>query len=444
MHERRRNQYVYFLLLIAQPLLAATWSLKHLLPISPLQLIGALMAPFFVYTLSSRSLRGTRRTQSLRGTQSTQSLRGPKDQKELWTQRARRRETLISLLFTPHYSLYILLALCVLLSAILGLITSLGAWEMHVQHLLRTVLFIALPLFGVFYLSDREVLERVALYLLLAVIVPLGMLYYEILVGPINTSERSFSVRYIGLYAQVSVYGIHFALGVLGALYLAVKRGGTLYPTLLLVLLALLAFALPYVLHLSTYAILFALAVVALYVFLRSGKWWHAAALPVIAVALFAFSYTHSALGPMDAAYLPDVEVLKGERPVESIANARGFIWRDHLATWQRLPLQAQLFGYGFAGTGSFSSALGFGAHSDVLRILVTAGIIGLLCYAACILLLLRRIPALAIPERVLLIGALVIWLGYSVALTPSYIMPLMVVVLPIFGALSVGKVKSW
>jgi O-antigen ligase len=386
---------VWLVVVGMRPVMDATWFLKNTdIGFSPLQVLGAGLPAFFVWAL--------------------------------W----RRRDGLAFML-KSHWDV-LLWGLLLLVAGVSALVVQPDSESAGVA--LKFVLPPLLLLFGFLYVRDAATVRRLAWVLLLAGVVPVLFILYELIAGPMSTSLRSGVERYIGPYAQVSVYGIHFSLALMGAGYLAVSSRKRWPFVALLLLIAVLAVSAAFVVHMSTWAVLLGITALILFFLLRGREWTRAA---LVAVCALTFTTAGFLLRPdqqYERIYAPDVEVISGDRDLTNFGNARGFIWRTNLETFASLPVIAQIFGSSLSGRNHFG-ATAFGAHNDFLRILLATGIIGLLAYLVWLGRTLFRVFRLKGEQQFMGLAALLILLGYSVALSATYIMPLVTALLPILGA---------
>ncbi len=396
---------VILFLIAARPLIDITWDWKHSLGISPLQLIGVGL-PFFL----------------------------------LWA--VWRKTGDFSSFLRCHQ---VVTSGCVCHRVVtswlfLGFAAGVAALVVDPSKesagmALKFVLPGLMILFGFHYLRSELVLTRIAQAVLIAAIVPAGFIVYELIFGPIGTSIRSGVIRYTGPYAQVSLYGIHFSMALMGAGYLALRRESAGWFYALLTLTALLAFSSAWIVHLTTWVVYMAvLSLLILFLILRRA-WLKSGMLVAVALLLTSAGFSIRSGEEYVPIVTPDIDVITGEAPLDNFGNARGYIWRNILSAFEDLPLHAQLLGSSFSGRNYFGAA-GFGAHNDFLRILMMSGIAGLLLYLAWLGLTIRAVLRLKGELRFLGLAAVVILLGFSVGLTATYIVPLGVVVLGILGGL--------
>lgn len=394
---------VWLLLLVLRPLVDATWFLKNTdVGVSPLQVLGAGLPAFFVLAL--------------------------------WTKRGA-----FVAVWKSHWH--------VLLWGALLLVAAVAALAIQPDGASAgTALKFVLPplalLFGYFFVHDDATRERAALALTIAGVVPLLFVLYELLVRPMGLSVRGGVPRFTGPYAQTAVYGVHFSLMLLGAGYLALKRQGWIWFLVLLAAVGVMGITAAFVVHVSTWAVLAALTGLTLLFLLRRKSWLRAALLAGTVIVTTAAGFLLRPEHTYRWVLLRDVEIAKGEFPAEQFANSRGLIWSNIVRDYARLPLHAQLFGSSHSGRNYFH-ATGFGAHNDFLRILMTTGIAGLALYLLWLARAVRSV--LRQKELCMYIGAacLVVLLGYSVALTPTYIVPLVTVLFVVLGGVDYyDKVK--
>jgi len=396
---------VLLVLILLRPLADVTWDWKHTLGISPLQLIGVGL-PFFLLWAVWRKTG---------------------DFSSFW-----RCHQVVTSGCVCHrvVTSWLFLGFAAGVAA-LAVDPSKEAAGMALKFVLPGLLI----LFGFHYLRSELVLTRIAQAVLIAAIVPTGFILYELIFGPIGTSIRSGVIRYTGPYAQVSVYGIHFSMALMGAGYLALRRESAGWFYALLTLTALLAFSSAWVVHLTTWAVYMAvLSLLILFLILRRA-WLKSGTLVAVAVLLTAAGFSIRSGEEYVPIVTPDIAVLEGEAPLAHFGNSRGLIWGNILSDFADLPLHAKLLGSSFSGRNYFGAA-GFGAHNDFLRILMMSGIVGLLLYLTWLGLTIRAVLRLKGELRFLGLAAVVILLGFSVGLTATYIVPLGIVVMGILGGL--------
>ncbi len=388
---------LFFLLVLMRPVIDTTWHWKNTgFGVSPLQIVGLLLPVFLLWAL--------------------------------W----RRHEGLIPLLRSNAEVLsWLLLSL---FSGLALLIASMGADTagMLVKFILPALFIV----FGMLYLREIPVLDRLAMVMALSVVVPLLFVLYEVVFGPMSLSTRSGVLRYSGPYAQVSVYGIHFSMGLLGVAYLYLRSRTNALFLMLLVVMSILALAIPWVVHMTTWAVIGGLFAVLVFAMLWRKEWLRVAVFVAVPVVVLFLSFSMRSSEDYARIVAPDIGVIRGDAPPEYFGNSRGLIWKNYLQQYAGAPVYAQLFGMPFSGEENMSGTT-FGAHNDFLRILMATGVLGLLLY---LVWLGRSIVAVLKLRGELLflgVGALIIWLGFSVGLTPTYIVPFSTVILPILGGLS-------
>ena len=387
---------VWLLLLLLRPAIDATWFLKNTdVGVSPLQVLGAGLPAFFVWAM--------------------------------W----KRRGELASLL-TSFWDVLLWGAL-LLLAALAAVIVDPGAESAGLA--LKFILPPLAILFGAVYLREESGWKYAAMAFAAAGLVPLLFLLYELIAGPMSTSLRGGVERYIGPYAQVSVYGLHLSLMLMGAGFLVLKYRSRWSYILLLLFTAILALSAAFLVHVSTWAVWLGLTALIVITLARRAEWLPAALLLAIAVLFTAAGFYLRSDEDYRPVFMPDVEIITSDAPPEWFANSRGEIWSRNMNDYFHLPWYAKLAGSSLDGRNYFQ-ATASGAHNDFLRILMATGAAGLLLY---FLWLLRSAVAIGKERgerRYFGLGAMVILLGYSVALTPTYIMPLVTALLPVLGGM--------
>lgn len=367
--------------------------------VSPLQVLGAGLPAFFVWAM--------------------------------W----KRRSELASLL--ESFWDVLLWGVLLLLAALSAVIVDPGGKSVVLA--MKVILPPLAILFGAVYLREEGGWKYAAMAFAAAGLVPLLFLLYELIAGPMSTSLRGGVVRYIGPYAQVSVYGLHLSLMLLGASFLVLKYRSQWSYVLLLLLTAILALSAAFLVHVSTWAVWLGLLLLILIFMLRRHDWRRSAFLLVIAALFTVAGFSLRPGSSYEMVLKPDVDIITKGAPPEWFANSRGEIWSRNINDYSHLPWYAKLLGSSLSGR-NYLGGIAFGAHNDFLRILMATGAAGLMLY---VLWLLRTVVAIGRERgerRYFGLGAMVILLGYSVALTPTYIMPLVTALMPVLGGMMVGR----
>ncbi|MCB2203144.1 hypothetical protein KQI65_00230 [bacterium] len=389
---------VLLLLILLRPVIDMTWKWKnYAIGVSPLQVVGVLLPLFLLVAM--------------------------------WTRRG-----LLDGIAKRHAEVVAWLILC-LFSGLAMLVDSPGTESLGI--LIKFILPGLLLFFGFLLLREREMFDHIALMFVLAALFPLMFVCFEIFVQPISTSVRSGVVRFVGPYAQVSVYGFYFSMGYLGAGYLVLKRGSWRWFTIVCIFVLVFGISTPWVVHVTTWVVLASLTVALLIGMLWQRLWLKSAILLLIAVCAPIAAFLLRPDPNYEKVLGPDFAILRGDAPIEHLGNSRGYIWEAFLKQYAGLPLHAKLLGVPFAVDES-TIGTGFGAHNDFLRILLMSGAVGLLLYLLWLGRTIWVVWKLRGEWRFLGMGALIIWLGFSAGLTPTYIVPLMVGLLPLIGGLAV------
>ncbi len=309
--------------------------------------------------------------------------------------------------------------------------------EYSVKFLTPWFLLIA----SVIYLKEKRQITFFLYAVMLSSLIAMGMLYYEILIEPIAVSHRNGMTRFVGLYRQVSAYGIFMMWGLISVLYLT--RAGVIrskVPVVAYFCIAMLA--LPMIVHLSTYTAVAVMVLLLGVYYWESRKYYQMLFIGCVLAAALTFSLSHTLNKDYRALILPNVEVLSGERDVGHLANGRGAIWKENWEVYSSQSWFAQIFGSMWTGYNHYKY-LGFGAHSDFFRILNTGGILGLLIYLSWLAWIASRIRFLDPPERYLLVSTMTLLVAFSVALCATFIATIVMFVMPVFGWLSSGALRS-
>lgn len=267
-------------------------------------------------------------------------------------------------------------------------------------------------------------------------LVAYGMLVADVLFGPFGVRERSGFVRYVGLYSHVASYSYFLLAGFISTMYLWLRTRITVYGVMAAVEACLIALAIPYLVHFATTGLAAVLASVALLCTVRivtARRIRLAAALLFTVLALFVVLRSGH---QWSVALKPDMRAVSGTGSEVHALNGRGAIWTYYARIFESVPIGGKLLGPPLAGVRT-EGAMGSAAHSDVLRLLFTVGIVGLLAFVLFLVLNIRAMFRLALPERFLSASGLLLLLGYAVTMTPTFYTNTVTFIFPILAMLA-------
>lgn len=305
------------------------------------------------------------------------------------------------------------------------------------MEVLQVSLKITLPVYIMYYsrryLSDETDQIGIVYTVLLSCVIPAFFIIYENVVGPIRVEESRGYERYSGIYADVFNYSIYTILaGVsLGYYHLRMVRiKGKGIVKWLLAYFAIAVVVLFSIYHIATWVAFIAIMAILMTYILKN---------PVILIMLvsaFALLFATGVFDDITAQLEEDeivsneIEILRGERPIEQAGHGRMARWSYQISIWKETSALSKLFGGGF--DDYLSRNLGFFMifpHNDYLRIMFTSGIFGLILYIMFLIVsLVGGIRSLNTEERFMYTALVVVTVIYSISMVPtiytSFVMP--------------------
>lgn len=227
------------------------------------------------------------------------------------------------------------------------------------------------------------------------------------------------TVRYEGIYfgAHTLAHNMTFYLMIL-AMYMTLVRAsserGSLPRTEVAGLLLVAALAVYSLLMSQVRTALVGIIVFGgVYLYFRSRKLFFA----VAATGTVASMLSAPILIPV---LFPDVvQIQRGEADIDELGSGRLRIWSGNLEYFARLPIDRQIAGVGLGNNEA--NPIGLDSHNDYLNLLLQAGVVGFILFAAIQVLLLRAIVQLPRKEKSVFL-ALFIAVALMNLLSNSYI----------------------
>tara|TARA_B100001109_G_C18856357_1_gene471870 strand:- start:159 stop:1436 length:1278 start_codon:yes stop_codon:yes gene_type:complete len=306
------------------------------------------------------------------------------------------------------------------------------------------------PLFLFFYLRNFISHKRNLIGLLQAFYysasIPLFLLIYELLIGPINpeylTESRGGEARIQGGYADIMNYAIYITGALIFKLYtylgdfklkkLTAKR---LTATALVLLFCFIG--LSAIKQTASWGVFFAIMVIFLFFNLRNRITLGLIVLFLPVILYAGFMTYESRVEPL---IRKEFRVLEGEREARFLLNGRVSRWLSVFDEWQEMNVLCKLFGTSFSGSPNLPYFLSGAMHSDYIRMIFLTGIIGLILYLLIYLNLIKRALSLKGRDRFLLLSSIAATLLFSVSTNPLLYAPYLYFVFPIFAYASLPK----
>lgn len=266
------------------------------------------------------------------------------------------------------------------------------------------------------FFQNREDFKKLLLAYILAGLTPLGMSFYQNVLGGVIRTEETIGglVRNIGFYHDA--YTLRFyTLQTLGSLILYgayfAKPGQVWLQGVIWALGLFCIFTIYRIFSKAGYLILAQWAVV-WFVFKKQIVILGLILLASILAASFArFTWMED----IQEVYSKELGALKGQERVERTLAGRVGGWLATWDNWKNKPFLQQLFGSG-------TTALG--AHNDFLRVLLGTGIIGLFLYLWVLAWALAKaatnVLKAATPLNIMALMLLLMWLIDAMGLVPG------------------------
>ncbi len=316
----------------------------------------------------------------------------------------------------------------VLISAILMFVRVGGM--ISIQAVLRVTAILFLFAYAVRYLNDWRDVEGVLIAFLLSAVYPLLMMMYEIVVDPINVDVSRGLERIRGYYADSFNYSIYLMLSTIVLLYFRSKWEWLSYKVLLPIFIVVLL-GLYHLNHIASWAAF--ITVVASRIVSNSkiviGFFVGAVFLaPVIIQQELDPNviYESRLVGR-------EYEIMMGERPIEQGFHGRVTRWEYFAHLLQDAAPQVWLLGiYADFDIYPETSYVLVAPHNDFIRILLLAGVPGLLGYFIFLGSVLKSATSLDESRRFLKYAVVAVTAIYSISAIPTIYASLMAIILPV------------
>ncbi len=275
---------------------------------------------------------------------------------------------------------------------------------------------------------------------------------YELIFSSIQndhvTEGRGGGERLLGFYNDMMNYAVYVVGTMLIGGYFFLKDvysgrkskiGSLKFPlTLVIVFAGLIAIK-----HVSTWAVCISLlGLIILYNFRNLRGFIIVMFIVSIGVTFFAQTIYDKQIKPL---INKEVDVAHGDALIEGGLNGRVGRWEKYFDIWiDEIPLYSKLFG--IANTGNRNSIMmtGGGMHNDFVRNLFMVGIVGLLLYFIFLVMVFFRSRYFRIPEKFLIVGALLALSLHSISTLPLAYSSYIYLLLSVFSFSSLPLNKAY
>ncbi len=268
---------------------------------------------------------------------------------------------------------------------------------------------------------------------------------YEVLINPIRVVESRGLERIQGSFGDVVSYGIYisFSFLIITYFYFANKQKIKLSKRTraLLIVGGLCVLGLFNIHHVASYIIFGSLTIIFMLYNLKGNQ--DSAILLILVIGIFIYLF---GMDTIEEKLVPlvekDVAVYQGAEDTSKLLHGRVGRWQKMWSIyWNQQPV-GQFIGYPFNFEYAFHY-VGVGSHNDYIRMLFFTGLFGLLAYLSLLYQVFVRARMIAISQRYLTFGALIILLLYSISITPTFYPPFMYVIMAIFAYVALPRTKK-
>ncbi len=318
----------------------------------------------------------------------------------------------------------------ILLFNALALLIKYGVSLESLEHSLH---FITPPLIYFYvrhFIQSKENLLGLITTVLLSSIVPSVMLIYENVFDPVSTQTSRDLTRFLGVWSDISNYGVFFTTGLLAAGYFFFAKGTgvpnrrrtqVLAAVIIIGLLGLVSIN-----HTASWIVF--IFVFALFMWHGAGSQAALTTLVVLVVAAVGYLFLGEAINEsVGTIFEREMNVIHREdKGFKDAFHGRGHRWAAFLSMWETMPALSKLFGVSFGTLDLRWQAVPVrymtlkGAHSDYIRLLFATGVVGLATYLFALGAASFRSLTLPKAERFLILGGVAILMLFSVSMTPS------------------------
>lgn len=276
--------------------------------------------------------------------------------------------------------------------------------------------------------------------------IPLLLLIYELLIGPINpeylTESRGGEARIQGGYADIMNYAIYITGALIFKLYSYLEnfKRKTLNVNRILDAVFVLFFCflgLTAIKQTASWGVFFAVMVIFLFFNLKNKI---TLGFVVLSLPLILYAGILTFESKIEPLIKKEFQVLEGEREARFLLNGRVSRWLSVFDEWEEMNILCKMFGTSFSGSPNLPYFISGAMHSDYIRMLFLTGILGLLFYLLFYLSLFKKSLNLNGADRFLLLSSLVATLLFSISTNPLLYSPYLYFVFPIFAYASLPK----
>lgn len=278
------------------------------------------------------------------------------------------------------------------------------------------------------FVQDKTDLKFLLQTFLYSAIFPFCMMYYEILISPINPEYASVGrgggARIRGEYADSMNYAIYligtflcYGYFFLEEMYNKTPKKITSPAKLTFVFIMCLGAAIS-LRHVATWIVF--LTIGSLMMFYNARKLKGMVFVIFVAAVIlpfFARPIYEKEIYPLVA---KEYNVMSGEQDVQYAFNGRVSRWERYFEIWNEMSQLAHFAGTPFSGSLIATIMTGGGMHNDYIRNLFLSGIIGVVFYVIFYFVMISRRNQVRIPERFLLLGAIAAMMMYSMTTLPT------------------------
>ncbi len=266
------------------------------------------------------------------------------------------------------------------------------------------------------------------------------VLMFELIVRPIRIEYSRGIERLQGGYADVMNYAIYLSFGflILAYFYLShklTKTGLKIKLPFLIFSGVFCMFGYVSISHAVSYTV-FAFLLI-LFIAYTARKYIFISifliAIGWTALSFYGNKFYQERVSPLVE---KEIEVVQGERDKSQLFHGRMYRWEYAWKNFKDSNLIAWLFGYPTTFKDPVFN-ISIGIHNDFLRIFYLTGLAGLSSFMLFIFKLWGKRKFLILEDRLLLSGALIILILYSITTTPTFYPNFLYILLPIFTYLA-------
>jgi hypothetical protein len=284
-------------------------------------------------------------------------------------------------------------------------------------------------------LSNKHDLHGLLTTFLYSTIFPALLLLYELLWHPLGIQTSRGMERYTGGYSDVLNYAIYFFIAFLVWAYTTLaKKSDNRFPYFEMVLFAIaiyVVFLMYSINHITSLVIFVILFLYYLIYRIRTGRVISTIILFHIVLGFILVRPEHT--NSIERLVSREIEVIKGERPLEKAFHGRMSRWEKMLNDFDQTDPSFKLFAPSFSGLITIGHMI-TGTHNDYLRFLFMGGVLGLSLYLLFLFAIWRNTRSHHLPQRFLISGTLIMLLLFSITSVPTLYAPLLYFTMTIFA----------